>query len=140
MAKVGVVLSGCGVQDGSEIHESVLALYFLEKSGATPVMMAPNIEQVHVVNHLTGQVSQGERRNVLVESARIARGNIKDVKNVKAEGLKNLVDVNNVMAQVMFVRLKEPLLAYFNKLVLALIAMVKVSSRRILVLLVVVKD
>ena len=84
MAKVGVVLSGCGVYDGSEIHESVLTLYFLGKYGATPLIMAPNVEQAHVVNHLTGEVSQGERRNVLVESARIARGNIKDIRNVRA--------------------------------------------------------
>lgn len=91
MAKVGVVLSGCGVYDGAEIHESVLTLYFLGKYGATPLMMAPNVEQAHVVNHLTGEVSQGERRNVLVESARIARGNIKDIRNVRAGDMDALI-------------------------------------------------
>ena len=91
MSKVGVVLSGCGVYDGSEIHESVLTLYFLGKYGATPLIMAPNVEQAHVVNHLTGEVSQGERRNVLVESARIARGNIKDIRNVRAVDIDALI-------------------------------------------------
>ncbi len=91
MTKVGVVLSGCGVQDGSEIHESVLTLYFLGKHGAAPLIMAPNVEQAHVVNHLTGEISKGEKRNVLVESARIARGNIKDVKNVRAGEIDALI-------------------------------------------------
>jgi len=91
MAKVGVILSGCGVYDGSEIHESVLTLYFLDKFGASAVIMAPDIDQVHVVNHLTGQVSPGEKRNVLVEAARIARGNIKDIKNVRAAEIDALI-------------------------------------------------
>ncbi len=91
MAKVGVVLSGCGVYDGSEIHESVLTLYFLDKLGATAVITAPDVDQVHVVNHLTGEVSQGERRNVLAEAARIARGNIKDIKNVRAAEIDALI-------------------------------------------------
>lgn len=91
MLKVGVVLSGCGVYDGSEIHESVLTLYFLDRLGATAVIMAPDVDQVHVVNHLTGEVSQGERRNVLVEAARIARGNIQDIKNVRAADIDALI-------------------------------------------------
>ncbi len=69
MAKVGVVLSGCGVFDGAEIHEAVMTLYFLQKEGAELVMMAPDVEQMHVVNHLTGEVAESETRNVLVESA-----------------------------------------------------------------------
>src|SRR3990170_4640989 len=91
MAKIGVVLSGSGVYDGSEIHESVLTLYFLDKFGATTVMMAPNVDQAHVVNHLTGEVSEGERRNVLVEAARIARGKIKDIKSVRASDIHALI-------------------------------------------------
>ncbi len=91
MAKIGVVLSGCGVYDGAEIHESVLTLYFIGKYGATPMIMAPNVEQAHVINHLTGEVSQGERRNVLVESARIARGDIKDIRNVRAGDIDALI-------------------------------------------------
>lgn len=82
--KVAVVLSGCGVFDGAEIHESVLTMLALVKAGAEPEFLAPNIPQAHVVNHLTGQVANGETRNVLVESARIARGKIKDIANADA--------------------------------------------------------
>ena len=82
MAKVGVILSGCGVYDGSEIHEAVVTLLALDRAGADVVCMAPDVDQLHVVNHLTGEVTEGESRNVLVESARIARGNIVDIKSV----------------------------------------------------------
>ena len=88
--KVGVSLSGSGVQDGSEIHESVLTALSLEKSRAEIVFMAPNIDQMHVVNHYTGQ-EMDEFRNVLVESARIARGNIKDLAEIRAEDLDALI-------------------------------------------------
>jgi len=84
MSKVAVVLSGCGVYDGSEIHESVITLLALNRAGAEFQCFAPNIDQKHVVNHLKGEVGKGETRNVLVESARIARGNIKDLSNAKA--------------------------------------------------------
>ncbi len=88
--KVGVLLSGCGVFDGSEIHEAVLTLLYLDKTGAEIVCMAPNIDQLHVINHQTQQVSD-EKRNVLVESARIARGNIKDLRDVKASDIDALI-------------------------------------------------
>jgi enhancing lycopene biosynthesis protein 2 len=84
MAKIGVILAGCGVYDGAEIHESVITLLALDRLGAEAVCMAPNADQLHVVNHLTGDVAEGETRNVLVESARIARGNIKDINDVTA--------------------------------------------------------
>ena len=84
MAKIGVILSGCGVYDGAEIHESVITLLALDRLGAKAVCMAPNVDQLHVVNHLNGDVSEGEKRNVLVESARIARGEIKDINDVRA--------------------------------------------------------
>lgn len=84
MKKVGVVLSGCGVFDGSEIHESVLTLLALERAGLEAVCMAPNIPQAHVINHLTGVEAEGEQRNVLVEAARIARGAIEDLATVSA--------------------------------------------------------
>ena len=74
MGKVAVVLAGCGVFDGAEIHESVLTLLRLSEKGVAYQCLAPNIEQMHVVNHLTGEVVVGEVRNVLVEAARIARG------------------------------------------------------------------
>ena len=76
--KVAVVLAGCGFQDGSEIHESVLTLLYLDKAGVEVQCAAPNIEQRQVVNHLTGETTE-EERSVLVESARISRGNIIDL-------------------------------------------------------------
>ncbi len=76
--KVAVILSGCGVFDGCEIHEAVLTLLSLDRQGAEYVCYAPNIDQAHVINHITGEESP-ETRNVLVESARIARGNITDL-------------------------------------------------------------
>jgi enhancing lycopene biosynthesis protein 2 len=76
---VAVILSGCGVQDGAEIHESVLTLLRLDQRGAEVKCFAPNIAQHHVINHLTGEET-GETRNVLVESARIARGAIEDIR------------------------------------------------------------
>ena len=71
--KVAVILSGCGVYDGSEIYESVITLLRLDQRGAKVQCFAPNIEQMHVINHLTGE-EMPEKRNVLVESARLARG------------------------------------------------------------------
>ena len=81
--KVAVILSGCGVYDGAEIHESVLTLLRLNQRGIDVQCFAPDIAQLHVVNHLTGQVTD-ESRNVLVESARIARGAIQDVRQAQA--------------------------------------------------------
>ena len=77
--KIAVILSGCGVYDGAEIHESVITLLRLDQRGAQVQCFAPNIAQLHVINHLTGE-EMPEARNVLVESARIARGNIKDIR------------------------------------------------------------
>jgi enhancing lycopene biosynthesis protein 2 len=87
---VGVILSGCGFKDGAEIHESVLTLLALDKLGCRIICMAPNIDQLRVVNHLTGQESN-EKRNVLVESARIARGEIKDAATVKVDDFDALI-------------------------------------------------
>ncbi|MFN7989692.1 MAG: isoprenoid biosynthesis glyoxalase ElbB [Thermoanaerobaculia bacterium] len=89
--KVGVVLSGCGVYDGAEIHESVLTLLALDRAGAEAVCLAPDVAQRHVVNHLTGQPAAGESRNVLVEAARIARGAVKDLAGFDPSGLDALV-------------------------------------------------
>ena len=91
MKKIGVVLSGCGVYDGAEIHESVITLLAIDRAGAQAVCMAPNVDQMHVVNHVTGEEAAGEKRNVLVESARIARGEIKDISTVKAKDIDALV-------------------------------------------------
>ena len=76
MKKIALILSGCGVYDGSEIHEATLSMLAIAKAGAGYYLFAPDIPQHHVVNHLTGEETT-ESRNVLVESARIARGNIK---------------------------------------------------------------
>lgn len=89
--KVGLVLSGCGVFDGSEIHEAVLSMLALAKAGFDVQCIAPNIEQAHVVDHYQGQqTDENERRNVLVESARIARGNIKSTEEVTAKDFDGL--------------------------------------------------
>ena len=85
MARVAVILSGCGVFDGTEIHEAVLTLLALDRAGAEVQCVAPNKDQFDVVNHLTKEPQPGEKRNVLVESARIARGNVKDIATVSAE-------------------------------------------------------
>ncbi|ABE56894.1 ThiJ/PfpI [Shewanella denitrificans OS217] len=82
MKNVAVLLSGAGVFDGTEIHESVLTLLALSRAGAHYQCFAPDIEQMHVVNHLTGEVATNERRNVLVESARIARGEVLNAKSL----------------------------------------------------------
>jgi enhancing lycopene biosynthesis protein 2 len=84
MKKIAVLLSGSGVYDGSEIHEATLSLYALSKNELDYQCFAPDKEQYHVINHLTGEVSN-ETRNVLVESARIARGNIKALSELKVE-------------------------------------------------------
>ena len=91
MVRIGVVLSGCGYLDGAEIHESVLAGYFLQKHGAELVFAAPDVPQMHVVDHRTGEVVEGETRNVLTESARIARGEIVPVEELSADDLDALV-------------------------------------------------
>ncbi len=84
MKKVAVVLSGCGVFDGAEIYESTLTLLNLDRLDVPYQCMAPNIPQMHVINHFTGQVVEGETRNVLVEAARVARGEIVDLAQVNA--------------------------------------------------------
>lgn len=81
--RVAVILSGCGVHDGSEIHESVAALLALDRAGARLVCAAPNVPQPHVINHLTGEINPHDSRNVLVESARIARGSVVDLATVR---------------------------------------------------------
>lgn len=79
MKKFAIVLSGCGVFDGAEIHEATMTMLAIMKQGALYEIFAPDIKQHHVINHISGQEMK-EERNVLVESARIARGQIKDLK------------------------------------------------------------
>lgn len=91
MKKVGVVLSGCGVSDGTEIHEAVITLLALSRSGAQAVCFAPDKLQTAVINHLTAEPSPAEQRNVLVEAARLARGKIEPLRCAQADDLDALI-------------------------------------------------
>ena len=73
-----VIISGCGVYDGAEIQETIMTLLAIDKNGGTYEIFAPDVKQHHVVNHITGE-EMNETRNVLIESARIARGNIRSL-------------------------------------------------------------
>ncbi len=91
MKKVAVILSGCGVFDGAEIHESVLVLLALDRANAQIICAAPDVPQHHVINHLSKQVAANETRNVLVESARIARGNIVALDKLKLDEIDAII-------------------------------------------------
>ncbi|WP_068825078.1 isoprenoid biosynthesis glyoxalase ElbB [Pseudomonas sp. BMS12] len=88
--RVAVILSGCGVYDGAEIHESVITLLRLDQRGAQVQCFAPNIAQMHVINHLTGE-EMPESRNVLTEAARIARGDVADVRELQVDKFDALI-------------------------------------------------
>jgi enhancing lycopene biosynthesis protein 2 len=88
--KIAVILSGSGVYDGAEIHESTLTLYAIIKHDAAYSIFAPDIIQHHVINHITGQ-EMNETRNVLIESARIARGKISPLSRFNAEDFDALI-------------------------------------------------
>jgi len=88
--RIGVLLNGCGHRDGSEIHEAVLTLLGLEEAGAEPVCFAPDLAQAQVLNHQTG-AAMPVTRNMLQESARIARGKISPLSNCQISELSGLV-------------------------------------------------
>lgn len=88
--KIAVILAGCGKADGAEIHESTMALLAIDQQGAEYHIFAPNITQHDVINHITNEPMK-EERNVLVESARIARGEIKDLKELDMANFDALV-------------------------------------------------
>ena len=90
MAKVAVILAGCGVYDGSEIHESTLLLYFLDELGADVSIFAPNKKQHHVINHSLGEANDDER-NCLTEASRIARGNIANLDELAVEEFDTII-------------------------------------------------
>ncbi|MBV8871367.1 MAG: isoprenoid biosynthesis glyoxalase ElbB [Metakosakonia sp.] len=90
MKKIGVVLSGSGVYDGSEIHEAVITLLAIAREGAEAVCFAPDKPQTDVINHLTGE-PMGENRNVLIEAARIARGAILPIAQASINDLDALI-------------------------------------------------
>lgn len=88
--KIAIILCGCGVKDGSEIHESVLSLLYLSQAGIQPLFFAPDRKQTDVVNHLSGKPQEGER-NMLFEAARIARGDIKPLAAASAKDLDAVI-------------------------------------------------
>ncbi len=88
--KFAVILSGCGVYDGAEIHEATLTLLAIHKLGGTFQVFAPDVPQHHVINHLTGEV-MAETRNVLVESARIARGNARPLSDYRTKDFDAII-------------------------------------------------
>ena len=90
MKKIGILLSGCGVYDGAEIQESVLTMLAIEEANAEYFCISIDKPQYHTINHLTGEEEQ-ENRNMLVESARIARGKVIDIKNVDLREMDGLV-------------------------------------------------
>ena len=87
---IGVLLSGCGVYDGAEIQESILTLLAIEEIGATYTCFSIDADQHHVVNHLTGE-EMPEKRNMMVEAARIARGAVKEIKSIQPADIDALV-------------------------------------------------
>jgi enhancing lycopene biosynthesis protein 2 len=88
--RVGVLLAGCGVYDGSEIHEATLTLLFLDRENAESVCIAPEDNQVHTINHQTGD-EMDQSRNIFVEAARISRGSIIPLAGIKAADLDALI-------------------------------------------------
>ena len=90
MKKIGAVLSGCGAQDGSEIHEAVITLLSLDRAGAYAKIMAPDMDQLHVINHLSGK-TMNSNRNSFIESSRIARGKIVPINTVKGEDIDAII-------------------------------------------------
>lgn len=90
MKKIAVVLAGNGVFDGAEIHEATLTLYAISKNNANYEIFAPDINQHHVINHITGE-EMHETRNVLIEASRIARGKINNLADFKASDFDALI-------------------------------------------------
>jgi len=111
MINVGLLLSGCGFYDGTDVAEAVLSALALERAGARAVYVSPEVDQMHTVDHLTGSEVEGERRNVASESARLARGRLKSLDEIAAVHLAALIipgghgAVKNLMTN--FARLGE---------------------------------
>jgi len=90
MKKIGILLSGNGVYDGTEIQEAVFTMLSIAENGGTYICMAPDVNQHHVINHISGE-EMDENRNVLIESARIARGDIKSLNEIDSSEIDALV-------------------------------------------------
>lgn len=112
MSRVGIILSGCGFYDGTEVHEAVLAALSVERAGARTVWLAPEITQMHTIDHLSGAEVEGERREVLAEAARLARGRVRSLAEQHPAELAALIvpgghgAVKNLMTH--FAELGEP--------------------------------
>ena len=91
MKNIALILSGCGVYDGAEIHESVLTMLAIERQGGRYQCFAPDREQYHVVDHLTGEVEEKQQRNILTEAARIARGDIRPLSELNSDEFDGLI-------------------------------------------------
>jgi len=103
--KVAVVLSGCGVYDGTEVHEAAAALAALSRHGVVPTMYAPDKKQAHVVDHTAG-TEMDQERNVLKESARIARGAVAPLSDLKAADFSAVVFPGGFGAAKKFIRFR----------------------------------
>ena len=90
MLKIGVIIAGCGAQDGTEIHEAVITLLALDKAGVKVIIMAPDMDQFHVINHFNHE-TEDQSRNTLVEASRIARGEIVPVSAIGGEEIDALI-------------------------------------------------
>ena len=88
--KIGILLSGCGVYDGAEVQEAILAMLAIEEIGGTVVPISVNKNQHHVINHMTGEEMQ-EQRNMLIEAARISRGNVRDIATISPADIDAIV-------------------------------------------------
>ena len=91
MKNIGVILAGSGYLDGAEIREAVLTLLAIDKLGANAICLAPNIDQYHVINHLNQQEQTDEKRNMMQEAARIARGDIHDIATYDHSNLNGII-------------------------------------------------
>ncbi len=103
--KVAVILAGCGVFDGSEVYEASLVQLRLDEADAEFQCMAPNVDQMHVLNHISGETME-ETRNVLVESARLCRGKIIDVAQAKASDYDAVIDRADSVQRKIFAALR----------------------------------
>jgi enhancing lycopene biosynthesis protein 2 len=112
VSRVGIILSGCGFYDGTEVAEAVLAGLSIERAGARAIWLAPEVTQMHTIDHLTGSEVEGERREVLAEAARLARGRVRSLAEQHPAELTTVIvpgghgAVKNLMTR--FAELGEP--------------------------------
>jgi len=89
--RIGILLAGCGLYDGSDVYETVFVLEALEAAGERPLIVAPDVPMARTVDHLTGDSVEGESRGVLRESARLARGGVQALSGIRAAELEALI-------------------------------------------------